>query len=347
MASDDDDSALSLPQPPLPAPARREAALSEALRRFDAEGDAPPVAAPRPVPQRARANRPLWSALVAASLVAMIGLPVAWLTVGEKTAPEPELASRKRVDPRTFDVAEEAPPVEVSIDRSEERTSKAAAAPAQALERRADNLADVRSQTVLAQALAAPPAIVATAPPPPAIMQAAPATAKSTQAVAAAETYDSVVVTSARSRGRAVPDRGDWNACTINDPEQSLAACAYLINPGAKGIKGQAAAHLADGLTLAWQGNTDRAIAAFDKAIAAAPKSPLAYLNRGLAYERQGDADRALDDLDRAVRLAPDVARGYYNRSLVLRARGDARRADADQARAVNLDADYAALISR
>jgi len=126
-------------------------------------------------------------------------------------------------------------------------------------------------------------------------MREAPAPTKPKEDLAAAEAYDSIVVTSAKRRGRAVPDRGDWNACTIKDPKRSLAACRYLIDPGAKGIKGQAAAHLADGLSLAWQGNMDRAIAAFDRAIAVAPKSSLAYLNRGLAYQRQGDTDRGLE----------------------------------------------------
>jgi tetratricopeptide (TPR) repeat protein len=175
-------------------------------------------------------------------------------------------------------------------------------------------------------------------------MREARAAAKSRED-AAADSSDSIVVTAFARRGRAVPDRGDWNACTIDDPKRSLAACKSLVNPGAKGIKGQAAAHLADGLSLAWRGNMDRAIAAFDQAIMIAPKSSLAYLNRGLAYQRQGDADRALADLDRAVRLAPSSARGYYNRGLLLRERGDARRANADQMRAVDLDADYEAVV--
>jgi tetratricopeptide (TPR) repeat protein len=176
-------------------------------------------------------------------------------------------------------------------------------------------------------------------------MEATRAAPKPKQDLVAADSGDSIIVTAFARRGGAVPDRGDWNACTINDPRRSLAACKYLINPGAKGIKGQAAAHLADGLSLAWQGIMDRAIAAFDQAIAIAPKSSLAYLNRGLAYRRQGDVDRALADLDKAVRLAPNAARGYYNRSLLLRERGDTRRAEADQLRAVSLNADYEEVI--
>lgn len=392
MASEDDDIGLSLPQPPRPAPARREAAISEALRRFDAEGDAPRVAPARREPQRAgpwwgRANRPQLGVMVAASLVALIGLPVAWLTISQNSMPAPELASRQETDLKSFDVAEEAPrdsaantprspaiafeprlstpPAELSANRGEERASetapsahelpKAAQALAAGEAKRADNAAHVGNQTMLARAPRAPAAIMATAPPspaappavapPPMVIREAPAATKPKEDLAAADT-DSIVVTSARRRGITVPDRGDWNACTINDPKRSLAACKYLVDSGAKGIKGQAAAHLADGLSLAWQGNMDRAIAAFDRTITIAPKSSLAYLNRGLAYQRQGDTDRALADLDRAVRFAPGAARSYYNRSLLLRERGDAKRADADQARAINLDAEYEAVIN-
>jgi tetratricopeptide (TPR) repeat protein len=300
----------------------------------------------------------------------MIGVPVAWLTVSQKTTPATELASREAADLKTFDVAEDAAPgipatvpklpavvfkprAEVAANHGEERASEAPP-PAQAFAKdyaeapqaRADNAAP----TVLAQALRAPPVIAPAAPaaapaPPPMVMRETSAASKAEDALAGADTRD-IVVTSARRRGGAVPDRGDWNACTINDPKRSLAACRYLINPGATGIKGQAAAYLADGLSLAWQGNMDRAIAAFDRAIMITPKSSLAYLNRGLAYQRQGDTDRALADLDRAVRLAPSAARGYYNRSLLLRERGEGRRADTDQVRAVNLDADYEAVVN-
>jgi tetratricopeptide (TPR) repeat protein len=319
--------------------------------------------------------------LFAVGLVAMIGLPVAWLTVGQYDKPAAELSSREAADLKTFDVAEDAaadapapapklpavafepqssaPPTPVAANRGEELTPEAAAPSAEpsvqgvtevasAEADHADSAADPRSRSGLAQARmpaasVAPSSPAAAPPPPPAppAVQEARAATKPREDLAAADMGDSIVVTSAKRRGRAVPDRGDWNACTINDPKRSLSACKYLVNPGAKGINGKAATHLADGLSLAWQGIMDRAIAAFDQAIAIAPKSSLAYLNRGLAYRRQGDADRALADLDKAVRLAPSAARGYYNRSLLLRQRGDTRRAEADQMRAVSLDADY------
>ncbi len=369
MASEDYDFALPLPPPPPPAPARREAAISAAMRRFDADGDGALGAAAEPAPPRDRprwvsADRPQLAMLVTAALVAVIGVPVAWLTISHNTGPATVLASRESADLRTFDIAEEAPSGDSATARRSQAvtpeprapapTAGSALPPAQELAKndaipppalaaqeapRAD--ADAASPTMAAPAPLAVPAPMASAPPAPPAMEQMVPSRKAEAGFAAADAGDSIVVTAARRRGRSAPDRGDWNACTVDDPERSLTACRYLIDPGAKGAKGQASSHLADGLSLAWQGETARAIAAFDRAIALTPKSSLAYLNRGLAYQRRGDIDRALADLDRAIGLAPGSARGYYSRSQLFRARGDARRADADQRRAIGLDPDY------
>ncbi len=138
--------------------------------------------------------------------------------------------------------------------------------------------------------------------------------------------------------------RGDWNACTVDDPAHRLDGCKRLVDPAAKGNAGRAAARVADGLTLAWDGDMDGAIAAFGAAIDIEPRLAIAYLNRGLAYQRNDDSARALADFDKAVRYAPLAARGYFHRSLALRLKGDARRAAADESRAIELDSRYEAL---
>jgi hypothetical protein len=151
-----------------------------------------------------------------------------------------------------------------------------------------------------------------------------------------------VVVTGSRVRSQnSYAARGDWNACTVTDPEQSLRGCKNLLGTGTKGPAGEAATHLSDGLALAWRGEWDDAIAAFDQAIALKPKFAFAYLNRGLAYQREGDAARAAADLDLAIKYAPYAARGYYNRSVLRREQDDRRGANADASRAVELDSDY------
>jgi tetratricopeptide (TPR) repeat protein len=133
------------------------------------------------------------------------------------------------------------------------------------------------------------------------------------------------------------PLDGEWNACTLHDPRRNPTVC--------RSSAGRAAAQLDDGLALAWQGDLDRAIQSFGRAIAAEPDLALAYLNRGLAWQAKGDLRRALTDLDRAVARDRTGARGYYHRSLLHRARGDTARADADARRAIELDPAYRAVL--
>jgi tetratricopeptide (TPR) repeat protein len=153
-----------------------------------------------------------------------------------------------------------------------------------------------------------------------------------------------VTADEAKLADASIPE-GDWNACTVLDPRRDASACRPFADPGARGPEGRAAAQLADGLTLAWQGNLDGAIEAFDRAIGAAPDLSIGYLNRGLAYQAKGDLRRALADLNRAVARDPGSARGYYHRSLLERAKGNPGRADADARRAIKLDPSYQAVL--
>jgi hypothetical protein len=150
-----------------------------------------------------------------------------------------------------------------------------------------------------------------------------------------------IVVTGSLVRANPYAVRGDWNKCTVIDPERSLRGCRSALGIGAKGPAGEAATRLSDGLALAWRGDLDGAIAAFDQAIALKPKFAFAYLNRGLAYQREGETERAAADLDLAIKYAPYAARGYYNRSVLRREQGNRRGADADVNRAVELDSAY------
>src|SRR5688572_7661783 len=84
MAADNDLSA-SLPEPPPPRPAARDAAIEAAMRRFDGQDAIPPhlAAAPRPAPRRL--GRPQIGALATIALVAAIGLPV-WMSTSDRYA---------------------------------------------------------------------------------------------------------------------------------------------------------------------------------------------------------------------------------------------------------------------
>lgn len=357
----EDDIAASLPTPPYPAPAQRAAAIERALRRFDGIEEAAPAPgltadAARSGPFRL-AGRPYAGALLSLALVAVIGVPVAWDTLRERPGSVeqrppavPEMASR--FEPRASGAAaKRVEPVSPSLDAhsevegaSEPVASPAPAAPAPVVLAEAAPPVPVRAPMEKEQAdrfalnraeeadASADDQIVITG---------ARRTLQSAQSIKreSATTVDSIVI----SGIRAVP-RGDWNACTVDDPSRDLSACGRLVDPGASGPRGRAAAHLADGLALAWRGELDPAIAAFDRAIAIAPRLEFAYVNRAIARRRNGDLRGALADLDKAVRYAPRSARAYYNRALVLEQRGSEARAEADRGRAVSLDPAYMAV---
>jgi hypothetical protein len=249
---------------------------------------------------------------------------------GNADAPAPELpqsAARPVSSPGA--AAETVLPPPPPAPRIEGLVSTRAPAEQRNASRPADTTAPT-SETVVAGARAARPKAA------PSARTAAERQGYADAAVSADEA--AITVTGARRRSAG---RGDWNACTVDDPARDLGACRRSVERSAYG----AAEHVSLGLAEAWDGDLQSSIAAFDRAVAAAPRSAFTYLNRGLAHRRGGDLDRALADLDKAVRYAPRDARAYYNRSVVLRARGETRRARADEIRAIELDARYADIL--
>ena len=365
MSTDHDLSAL-LPDPPPPRPAAREAALAQALRRFDGQhgGPASRPSAP-PAPARPSWARPQVAALASAVLVVLVSVPIWWAerdrilpapaepaptaaqgAPASAVPPQSATGAPASAAPSAGTPAEPAPPpalaaIEANLDKLPQFV------PAQAPSAAADSAAaSATGESNLARLPAAPPRAApaqrAAAPPPP-----APRKARQAAAEAAAEEDEdaNIVVTGSRvERGDfetrapiaavvdAAPLDGEWNACTLSDPRRNPTVC-------------RDSAQFNEGLALAWQGDLDRAIRAFDRAIAAEPDLALAYLNRGLAWRAKGDLGRALADLNRAVARDRTGARAYYHRSLLYRARGDIARAEADAERAVELDPDYAAVL--
>lgn len=341
MTGDDDLRAL-LPEPPPPAPKRREAAIADALAHFDGTSAAERRPRPDTTPWWKSLQRPQTGLLATAALVAAISLPFAWTTLNPGTPTTEEQVSREvpeKMRVTVDDNAEASAPVAIAAPQSGPvATARPAVSPPAA------------KPIELAQAAPAAPAakagerevIIVSAQRVAGPAQDTPSAVSVISSGDVAE--ESVVVTGARIAARGTPRRGDWNACTVNDPSRTLSRCKKLANVGAKAVRAQADAHLSDGLKQAWDGDLDGAITAFDQAIAVAPDLSVAYLNRGLAYDRQGESARAIADLDRAVRHAPQSARAYYNRSLLLRKQGDTKRADVDEQRAINLDARYQAI---
>jgi hypothetical protein len=352
----DEDIAAWLPKPPLPAPARRDATISEALRRFD--GGGPPAAsgarsAAPPAPWRTWLGRPQVGILASAALVVLIALPVAWISIGDQAAVEEDAgrvvtakketgsaAAPKPADPGQVRPATSPPPTLADSD--------AVAGPLPVLaESDAATPADARKATERGSAVAPAPTVLAQAPP----AAAAPAawglmgknelgrdSREDRLAGSAAESSREIVI-SARKREESYQD--EPVAVTANPPS----APAERVDEAAKSKASRAAPRLADSLSLAGKEDVAGAIKALDRAIEIAPRSSLAYLNRGLAYRRYGKLDRAIADLDQAVRYAPREARLYYIRSVMLRQQGDRRRASADEKRAIALDPGYADVV--
>ena len=366
MTDGDDDIAAALPRPPLPAPARREAAIAEALRRFDGAGPAPAGEGRRGPPASAWwpvARRPQAGALAGAFLVALVALPFVW-TAFDRSVPDrprerPLAVEDRAPDPAMADAAAsegelspQPPAVPPSPAAADEAPGKvrprpedprpagagqgAGEAPVGRSGERAADPAAARAGEIL---------VTGTRIRNPELTSSSPVTVVNEETVDAESDDGAITVTGTRSRYAAPRRRGDWNACTVDDPGQSLAACRRLGDAAAKRASGAAAARMAEGLSQAWDGELEAAIASFDRAIELSPRSSAAYLNRALARRRLGDLDGALADLDRAVRFSPRAARYYFHRSLILRQRGDHRRAEADEERAVALDPRYAVAV--
>lgn len=356
-----DDLARALPDPPPPRPARRAEAIASAIERFDRHDDEPRSATTTPPPRSSRrwwrTGRAQVAALASAALVVLVAVPLALEhpdgRIGSPIAPSPP-----KVDDQVRSFAPAAPPRDRGTRPPNPRPTdrpRQAAIPAQSRSR--DGVAP---PTAVPEELepASPPASVAPAPPPsppspppppppppppaPVAEALADATGIAQRASSSGDAAANVVVTGSRVShpARGASRRGDWNACTLADPEQSLRGCSELTRAGG-GAAGAAGAQIVDGLTMGWNGNLNGALAAFGRAIALQPRLGIAHLNRGLAHERLGESDEALVEFDDAVRLDRS-ARSYYVRSRARRARGDIRGARADADRAVDLDPDYA-----
>jgi len=359
----DDDIARLLPEPPPPRPSRRDATIALAMQRFDGETGTAPAAA-----RAAPAATPWWSArraqigaFASIAVVALVAIPLALehpggvLSGADPTAPSPPAEQVAATNPS---------PAQAPSSANRTAGKQAAALPAPtpaapvaskpAPKASGADWAEPASQDKSAGLLAAPAPQPAAEPAPGGAIvvtgsrvvtrQAESVSAISVVTSESLEDSKDVVVTGTRTRARKAAGRGDWNACTVLDPRQSLSACRQLVDPGAKGDAGSAAGWLGDALSLGWANDWRGAIAAFDQLIALRPRSGFAYLNRGLAYDRAGEPAKALADLDRAIRYAPREARNYYHRSLLRRASGNQRGADADLERAEGLDPQYAGL---
>ena len=100
---------------------------------------------------------------------------------------------------------------------------------------------------------------------------------------------------------------------------------------------GNAAAYNNRGLAYVHQSDYARAIADFNAALDLDPELFECLVNRGLAHDEQSDYSLAVADFDNALRLRPGFAPAYYSRSLTYSHMGDYEKAAGDFDRATQL----------
>ena len=98
---------------------------------------------------------------------------------------------------------------------------------------------------------------------------------------------------------------------------------------------------LADGEAMLGAGDLDGALQAFQRAVAAAPRSALAHSKLGLVYVHKRRWDDAAAEFARAIQLDPTYAPAYSNLGNVHRERGQIDQAIAHYQKAITMDPDY------
>ena len=98
---------------------------------------------------------------------------------------------------------------------------------------------------------------------------------------------------------------------------------------------------LADGEAKLAAGDLAGALQAFERAVAAAPRSAVARSKLGLAYVHTQRWDDAAAEFTRAIQLDPTYAPAYSNLGNVYRERGQIDQAIAQYQKAISMDPDY------
>ena len=340
--SDDLNDLNDLPPQPPPAPARREAAIGEAMRRFDG-GEAAASAVP---PRRPLRTRPQLAGLVAAALVAVVALPAAWFALSRGEFHTASGLHRTMIDVPAPPASGDREAVPAAVPAPEQSrvlvvapTSARVVAPSSVAGRVLSNVATVSPSAAPPPPMVAPAPALADAP-----VMAAPPAEQAVHEARPAEPMRGFSIS--RSQPAPAPAPAPAAKAASSALAREAAAAGRQRNEGtvADKLAGRAEidnqAESRDIVVAAQRRRTGDARSSAVRAHADAqlPKSALGLLDRGLARATAGDSAGALADLDRAARLAPTSARAHYELGRVLRARGDTRRARAEFDRAAALD---------
>jgi len=96
----------------------------------------------------------------------------------------------------------------------------------------------------------------------------------------------------------------------------SVWASIILIVAGCAEMR--AASHVNRGIDYSKQGQYDKAISEFNKAIETKPRYTLAYYNRGNAYSNRDQYEKVISDYTKATEINPRYAKPYNNLAWIL-----------------------------
>jgi Flp pilus assembly protein TadD len=126
------------------------------------------------------------------------------------------------------------------------------------------------------------------------------------------------------------------------DYNLKIRGCTTLIQASPR----DAHAYNNRGIAYRHNGEYDRAIGDYNRAIEFDPKYAHAYNNRGWVYYLKGDYDRAISDANVSISLDPKYKNAYHTRGEAYRAKGTYDRALVDFKQAFSLDPTYLAAIA-
>ena len=88
-------------------------------------------------------------------------------------------------------------------------------------------------------------------------------------------------------------------------------------------------------------GQTDKALADYEKAIDLDPSYDKTYNNRAIIFDKKGQTEEALADYDKAIALNPFFDKAYFNRALVYEKKGQLDKALMDYDKVIALNPYY------
>jgi tetratricopeptide (TPR) repeat protein len=139
---------------------------------------------------------------------------------------------------------------------------------------------------------------------------------------------------------RAADNAAEWAACeNTENAAGQIAACGKLASDAGQSAESRAQAYYLRANAYSEQGELDKAIADYGKAIEFADYA-VYYASRGWALTEKGDAALGLRDCDKAIALNPNLALGYANRGAAHEKLGDLAKAIADYKAALAVKTD-------